>query len=160
MPFKAPQSQFCQQRFCLTIRERDGGYCRFTSEGTMVDSFITLIRGVRPRDFGLAGSTRSHLICAARHSISHRLYSPLQSRGHKFCGVCGLACCRACGDSSIVVAVSGINRHSRSPTSPESKLSGPAECSYSNPNWEPPDCLAATAAPSNPYRGDCVALVL
>ncbi len=22
------------------IRERDGGYCRFTGEGTMVDSFI------------------------------------------------------------------------------------------------------------------------
>jgi hypothetical protein len=44
-----------------------------------------------------AGSTRSHLICAARHSISHRLYSPLQSRDHRFCGVCELACCRARG---------------------------------------------------------------
>jgi hypothetical protein len=100
---------------------------------TLLTRAITLldksVRGVRPRDLGLAGSARPHLICAARHSISHRLYSPLQSRGHRFCGVCGLACCRACGDFSIVVAVSGINRHSRSPTSPESKLSGPAECS-------------------------------
>ena len=42
------------------------------------------VRGVRPRDLGLAGSTRSHLICAARHSISHRLYSPLQSRAIGF----------------------------------------------------------------------------
>jgi hypothetical protein len=45
-------------------------------------SHLLRLQSSRPRrDLELAGSTRSHLICAARLSISHRLYKSAAKLG-------------------------------------------------------------------------------